>query len=340
LVDSAGSQYLKQNLPNEWVIREYRPDYGVDFDIEVFDYSNQSGDLVSLGEHVFVQLKSSQDLRVVQKIVHPRFNIEKQPLRSDTSMSSLIDVIPVRLDAAELLLAHSMGPALPVLLIVCDTGKSALYFLCLNDFVDKLLIPRDPLFRSRKSITVHVPTWNRVSLSTEDLIPIRFFARRSKLYAAFNRFRYQANELIYLLSDYDVLHLGDFQNSKSLSTILHFLQIVKSYDFWQTTWAWPALELAWLRVQQLDTQLHRLCSGEPPTSIINIGNEPYSPEGITEDRSSFLSESVLLGSIQATWSTLANLGNMFEEICREWYLPTHLGALAEATAIRPLGAQT
>jgi len=37
----------------------------------------------------------------------------------------------------------------------------------------------------------------------------------------------------------------------------------------------------------------------------------------------------LAATITGAFENLANLGNMFEEICREWFLPTYLGQFAE-----------
>ena len=56
ITDSAGAQLLRHAFPEEWVVREYHPDYGIDFAVEVFD--SQEGGFVTLGEHFFVQLKS------------------------------------------------------------------------------------------------------------------------------------------------------------------------------------------------------------------------------------------------------------------------------------------
>jgi Domain of unknown function (DUF4365) len=180
LVDAAGVALLESTLPREWVIREYRPDYGIDFDVEVFDYT-EAGELVSLGEHFFVQLKSRSRVAPIKRTVFPRFNVEKQPLKINHEEHKIIEVIPIQIDVADLQLARSMSPALPILLIICDVDRKLLHFLCLNDFVDKVVLPGDPGFGSKNSITVDIPTWNRVSSSVEDLIPLRFFARRAKL---------------------------------------------------------------------------------------------------------------------------------------------------------------
>jgi hypothetical protein len=37
LIDERGIALLKRLLPENWVVREYRPDYGLDFAVEVFE---------------------------------------------------------------------------------------------------------------------------------------------------------------------------------------------------------------------------------------------------------------------------------------------------------------
>lgn len=62
LIDREGEKLLRSKVPGDWILREYRPDYGLDFTIETF----KTGEVTAgrpttyetLGEHVFVQLKS------------------------------------------------------------------------------------------------------------------------------------------------------------------------------------------------------------------------------------------------------------------------------------------
>jgi hypothetical protein len=39
-----------------------------------------------------------------------------------------------------------------------------------------------------------------------------------------------------------------------------------------------------------------------------------------------LSETLDIHEIRSLWIRLDNLGRVYEEICREWFLPTYLGA--------------
>ena len=64
LIDAAGEQLLGARLPPHWVLRTYRPDYGLDFSLEVFQESTNSpgepATYETLGEHLFIQLKSTE----------------------------------------------------------------------------------------------------------------------------------------------------------------------------------------------------------------------------------------------------------------------------------------
>ena len=81
LIDEEGQRLLKSALPASWVVRDYRPDYGVDFAVEVFKRAGLDWDgnerFETLGEHVFVQLKSCKEASRGMLKVFPRFNVEK-----------------------------------------------------------------------------------------------------------------------------------------------------------------------------------------------------------------------------------------------------------------------
>jgi hypothetical protein len=315
-------------LPKEWVHREYRPDYGIDFDVEVFDYT-EDDHLVSLGEHFFVQLKSHSETRVIKREVCPRINVEKQPLTIDESKKRTIEVMSVQLDSSDFALAQSMGSSVPILLFLCDINAKSIHYVCLNDYVDKLLLPEVVNFSGQSKHTVYVPLFNRVTNTEEHLIPLRFYARRAKLYAAFNRFRYQRHELRYLLPHFEGISIDQMRASDEVVTIMHFASIAGSYDFWENTWAWPALSITHQYLKNMTRNLVRFRDGELPEEIYYEQVQKLPTEIPRQSMASFL----LLSDIQSTWDRLANLGNMFEEICREWYLPTYLGLLAEESAL-------
>ena len=84
-------QLFRSVLPQEWVVRGYQPDYGIDYAVEVFD--SQGDEFVTLGEHFFVQLKSHSKVKWITKEVHAGGNVEKGPLRYDHQQSNEIPVI-------------------------------------------------------------------------------------------------------------------------------------------------------------------------------------------------------------------------------------------------------
>ena len=43
-----------------------------------------------------------------------------------------------------------------------------------------------------------------------------------------------------------------------------------------------------------------------------------------------LDEVLLFQEIRALWHQLSNLGAIYEEVCREWFLPTYLGAVTSS----------
>jgi len=330
LIDEAGATLLRKVLPPEWVIREYRPDYGIDFAVEVFDRS-KTNELTSLGEQFFVQLKSRSNIAPITKTVQARFNVEKEPLRYNTADERTIAVLPISIETSCLELARSMGPAVPLLLIVADINLSELHWVCLTDFVDKVLVPQSPNFELQASHTVYIPVRNRLDTSEAGLIPIRFFARRAKLYAAFNRFRYQRHEIRYALDRAQLTPDHQLAESDLIGLASHFLNLSSAYDFWQTTHAWPSVGLTYLHVVSLANVIERVRSGESPGTIFlsQLNGVPITSEAKPE-----LARFLLTSKIAATFDLLANLGNMFEELCREWHLPTYLGDLAEEHAIR------
>ena len=227
-----------------------------------------------------------------------------------------------------------MGPANPLVLVVADTTHSEVYWVCLNDFVDKVLVPETGQnLALQASHTVHLPGFNRITPTDGALNPLRFLARRGKFYSAFNRFRYQRHEIEYALDgwatgvdhhldDPDLLHLAN-----------HFLGTVLAYDFWMTTRSWPAVQLAHMRAEATATMVARAISGDPLDSILahRFRQEDASLSGrSTDNELRFLFAS----DIWSTFGELANLGNIFEEICREWFLPTYFGVLAGEHATR------
>ena len=108
----------------------------------------------------YVQLKSIVSSEVTKLRVYPRFNVEKLPLTRNRSEYRDIDVISFRIDVSDLLTIQAMGATMPVLLVLVTLDTKSAYFLCLNDHIDKVILPEDPNFHDQETKTIYVPALN------------------------------------------------------------------------------------------------------------------------------------------------------------------------------------
>jgi hypothetical protein len=76
LNEEKSKSILKQKFPLECVFREYTPDYGIDFSIELFTEINSKQ--FTQGEHLYIQLKSVETPKISKLKVYPRHNVEKK----------------------------------------------------------------------------------------------------------------------------------------------------------------------------------------------------------------------------------------------------------------------
>ncbi|WP_456324104.1 DUF4365 domain-containing protein [Desulfonauticus submarinus] len=284
---------IRDKLPKEWVLHDYRPDYGIDLVVELFEFVDSSKKIAeTLGEHIYVQVKSIQNAKIETIRVFQRTNVEKSAPDYDKSKYFDIEVIKFVLNTSELLTIQSMGAAVPVLLFLVDLKDNELYYLCLNDYIDKILLHEDPEYGKKQSKTLLIPKKNKINHNDGDtLIPIQFYAKRAKLYSAFTKFYYQRNELTY---------------NHSPDLILHFINIIKKYDFWSKTHMW-------IPIQEMYNEI--------------IAIERYFSDLKPDEKHSLPVEEFVQMKVIPEWDRLCNLSNMYEELCREWFLPTYLAQL-------------
>jgi len=81
ITDTRALRFLHTAFPPEWVSREMSPDYGIDIDLELFGYEN--GKCITLGEHVFLQIKGTDHTKPLWR----KQVSEKEPLRKKPSLS-------------------------------------------------------------------------------------------------------------------------------------------------------------------------------------------------------------------------------------------------------------
>jgi hypothetical protein len=279
---------VQRALPKEWVIRPYQRDYGIDFVVELFNYIDAEQQMAeTLGEHVFVQLKSVLTTDIVTVTVHGRGNVAKGALQHDKKDTLTIEVIKFQIDADTLLTVETMGPGVPVLLVLVTLDQSRTFYVCLNDLIDKVVIPEDPDYATKGSKVISVPAKNEITADPISLKGIRYYAKRAKAYSAFALFEYQRNELSYVAET-----PATFE-----SMLRHFVRVLERLDIWDADmmglFAWY-----WSEIQKLMARLD--AQGCTPYNINDAGR---------------------------IWTGMGAMGHTFEECWREWFLPTYLGQL-------------
>ena len=135
-----GVKILKEIFPASWVVREYSPDYGIDLDVEIFEEHN--GHFRTTGEHIYFQVKATESPNFDTIKITPRFNVEKD-YKYFSGEIKTIKVIKFIIDTDLLFTVEKMGSAVPVILSVVDLTTKNAYFICLNDYIEKIIVPEN-----------------------------------------------------------------------------------------------------------------------------------------------------------------------------------------------------
>lgn len=304
MIDEQGIALLRRLMPSNWVLREYRPDYGLDFAVEVFE--NAKTDYPqTLGEHFCIQLKSTTAPDVGSLQLHRRGNVEKGPEQLDKQSSTSVDTYRFSLETSEMVTVERMGVGVPVLLVIADLTREKCSFVCLNDYIDKIIVPRFEDYRTAGTRTIHVPCDNDISTEV-GAIALRWYAKRSKLFAAFLRFTYQYSELKWQEN-------GDWR-----SLAEHFAKKIEGYDFWDDIEMCPIIEY------YRDGLRRFLDSGQP--GLIERSIPLVDVKTFEGEMTDFLRKA----DVFRLWEGLSILPKNYEDVWREWFLPTDLGRAMSA----------
>lgn len=306
---------LRAVLPDEWVVRNYKPDYGIDLVVELFADASDDGKSATLGEHLFVQLKSVQqgDYAIIR--AQPRFNVElpdptpksahSSSQTSDEAQESAmpedfvyINVIKYSVETSLLNTVDAMGAAVPVLLVLVDLPQSRVFYVCLNDYIDKLIWPTKEHFQQQGHVTLYIPCSNELTPNSESLLALRWYGKRAKLYSAFAKIALQTHYLSAIDGQPD-------HPERVLLDSRHFLQVISRLDFWSAGDLWGALQGKRTDIEEAISSLDRaLIDGEERVKVVH--------------RAVW---------VKTQWEYLAAMSRVHEEVCREWFLPTYLSEL-------------
>jgi hypothetical protein len=310
LIDSMAQDIFRATIPKHWVLRDYRPDYGLDYNLEIFKLveevssSSQREMYETLGEHIFIQLKGCKETTRIRIKLFSRYNVEKgELLENEEDLVGEMDVVSFPLEISELITIQRMGSALPVLLVVVDIQTETCHFVCLNDYIDKLLIPKHQDYTSAEHRTIRLSS----EANSKSTMALRWYAKRAKLMAAFQKFVFQHAELEYAFDTPDFERLAK-----------HFAKIIVNYDFWEDTEMWKIINYYGVGIKNF------ISKGTPEMTV-------YSEKALERFGNSVkgkIPELLKRQEILNLWNGLAILPKNYEEVCREWFLPTPLGYLS------------
>lgn len=335
IMEDRSLRIVRDLLPEHWVIREYRPDYGIDLTVELFEVLEQEPDqAATLGETLFVQVKSTEVVEARRLRVHARRNVEKGPLREDPDDSVEIDVAALQLETSELLTVQAIGSAIPVLLFLVELSTRRIYFVCLNDLIEKVILPRDPSYADKATRVIHIPLGNCISRDSPRFVrPLETYAKRPKLYAAFEKFAYQQHELEFALQGFPDGAPEPVQREAAtalLDLVRHFLAVVLRYDFWTRIPEWRPIGHSHRELLALQGLLSaRGVEHDLLALQTYLFHEPRTNSSAEWMRSMELGEARMHAMLRVThiWQRMTNLSRMYEELVREWFLPTYLATL-------------
>ncbi len=321
VIDEEAQQLLRSVLPSHWRLRSFQPDYGLDYALELFQPAPISlgapeGAYETLGEHIFIQLKGARTAKRAKHRIYGRRNVERFKYEENRDeLVGEIDTSPIQIESSELMTIQRMGAGLPVLLVRADLDKGKCYFVCLNDYIDKIILPQHREDAFARSRTIHVPAIN--DLADKDIgdTAVRWYGKRSKLFAAFQKFIYQQAELEWCGED----------EEEFLRLAQHCAETLLRYDIWDVSCTWQILEY-------YASALRRFVkTGSPGITKIDMDEVDQYAQGDTE-RKQFVLDWMAGQDIHQLWRGLSILPRNYEEVCREWFLPTGLGLHASYPA--------
>ena len=296
--------FIKEVLPQYWVCRECNPDYGLDLEVELF---SENG---TLGEHVYLQVKGVESANVKKIKVNGRLNVEISDVSTDDKYE--IDVIQYQVDTGLLATVEEMGSSVPVLLSVVDLAQRKAYLVCLNDYIEKLIIPRCYDYQEQKSIVINIPVENVLDVNHGQEI-IEWYGKRAKLYTFFNKVNYQKNELGHCVCV-----------KQKVALAKRFACILGRLDAWSAGKYWAGLKIYQEELMYLYENGITKIGSSMLQADKKAGRNVLTPEweGTWCVGNVSLEEIHTVQGIHTLWQELDSLSHTFEDVVKEWYLPT------------------
>ncbi|RXF70522.1 DUF4365 domain-containing protein [Arcticibacter tournemirensis] len=299
IMEDESYRIIKKLIPKEWVIREFnRPDYGIDLIIELFEEIDNKT-FETLGEFIYVQVKSSEQIPISTEKIYGVQNAAKGKLVQDRSKYANLDIVKYRYDTNSIYTIQSLGASVSVLLFFVDIQSEDVYFINMNDYIDKIILPQKLYYVDYGTLTIKIPTLNNLKNSAISSTALGIYGKRSKLLAAFSKFNYQRNELSYVLGikfwpvyTYRDTLEKDMTEKEIYDLAVFFIMQNEDLDIWKYR-SWRVLPEVKKEMELLKRYL-----------------KDHQPQW---DKAR--------NDIIMLWQRLTSLNVMYEDLIRELYLP-------------------
>lgn len=300
ITGESGIDILRCLFPQEWVIREYTMDYGIDLDVELFEKINEDV-YITKGEHVLFQVKATNKLE-----------IKKMKVYNNNSKKDILeyDVVKYSIDTDLISTVERMGSAVPVLLCLVDNIGKEGYFVCLNDYIDKVLITQNPNYQNQERVTINIPIENKISSGK---FAIEWYGKRAKFYAFFNLINCQERDLKYV-SDYSIEQMVE-----------SFLKKICRLDIWSTDLLSSSKgKIEYYLENESTKRVDILING-----VIERGEDVDEPVFNATNCVGEVSfrQAIKVQELHSLWHELCTIADLYESDYRELYIPTYFWAL-------------
>ncbi|MBL7086613.1 MAG: DUF4365 domain-containing protein [Candidatus Cloacimonetes bacterium] len=139
-IDTAAKRLFISNLPDNWVEREQGSDYGIDYEIEIFEKKETTGLIFK------VQLKGTTNLKIIERGTIISFSIPVKNLKY------YIEEINI-----------------PVVLIICDVINKNIYWVEIQSNLN-ILESYKNIRNNQNNLTIHIPINNTFPYSKFELL--------------------------------------------------------------------------------------------------------------------------------------------------------------------------
>ncbi len=301
---------LEKQIPNQWVIRRSSPDYGLDLCVELFEPYKDN--YITTGEHIYFQVKGTKNLKIGKLKIFERYNVEKE-YKIGTGFKT-IEVVKFPIETSLLATVEKMGSAVSVLLAIVDINTETTYFLCLNDYIEKVIVPDNPNYKEQASITLNIPK-NNILNCDSGLASVKWYSKRAKLFSLFSKISYQNSELLYI------------ENKILYDRTQHFLKIIRRHDAWSASCYFGAMMVVQEEIDYFIINGITKDAKNVIESYSKMGEDIQAEMWETPYSSGLESfeESQKMIGIRTLWNKLNYMGHLFEDVAKEWLLPTYLG---------------